>query len=354
MRIAIDAMGGDYAPGPVVEGALLARSTCPADLVLIGNEPLVREALGDGSGALPLPALVHAPLAISMEEFGPVAIRKKRESSLNVAMRMLASGDVDAVVSAGNTSAIVAAAKHFVGLLPGLRRPALAVPFPTEDGMPVLLDAGAHAQSGPVHLAQSAALAHIYLKVTRRIDRPRIGLLNIGHEPVKGTRAVQKAFALIKRSALNFIGNVEPNELFEGQTDAVICEGFVGNIVMKMYEGLSEGLLRAIEGRVMQSETGSRTELNRILKGFQKNFAYQHVGGAPLLGVKKPVVVAHGRSGSAAINSAIHLAFAITADETCGKMSEQLERDSSLADFKYFNALLILENLKKKWGFAPK
>ncbi|MGA2404053.1 MAG: phosphate--acyl-ACP acyltransferase [Syntrophobacteraceae bacterium] len=339
MRIAIDAMGGDHAPGPVVEGTLLARSVCSADLVLIGNEPVVREALGGGSDPLDLPA---------------GAIRKKREASLNVAMRMLAEGEVDAVVSAGNTSAIVAAAKHFVGLLPGLRRPALAVPFPTEDGRPVLLDAGAHAQSGAIHLAQSAALAHIYLRASRRIDRPSIGLLNIGHEPAKGTRAVQRAFALIKRSGLNFIGNLEPNDLFNGRTDAVICEGFVGNIVMKMYEGLSEGLIRALGGMLAQSGAESRSELNRIFEGFQKSYAYQHVGGAPLLGVKKPVVVAHGRSESQAISSAVQLAYRIAKDETCRKMTEQLEQDSSLADFKYFNAQLILEDLKKKWGFAPK
>ncbi len=354
MRIAIDAMGGDHAPGPVVEGTLLARSVCSADLVLIGNEPVVREALGGRSGPPGLPEVVHAPLAISMEEFGPVAIRKKRDASLNVAMRMLAEGEVDAVVSAGNTSAIVAAAKHFVGLLPGLRRPALAVPFPTEDGRPVLLDAGAYAQSGALHLAQSAVLAHIYLKVSRGINRPSIGLLNIGREPVKGTRAVQRAFALIKRSGLNFTGNVEPNDLFNGQTDAVICEGFVGNIVMKMYEGLSEGLIRALGGKVRQSRAESRAELNRIFDSFQESYAYQHVGGAPLLGVKRPVVVAHGRSEGEAISSAIQLAYSIAEKETCRKMAEQLEQDSSLADFKYFNALLILENLKNKWGFAPK
>ncbi len=353
MRIAIDAMGGDHAPGPVVEGTLLARSMCPADLVLVGNEPVVRQALGGGSG--PVPEVVHAPLAISMEEFGPVAIRKKREASLNVAMRMLAESEVDAVVSAGNTSAIVAAAKHFVGLLPGLRRPALAVPFPTRDGRPVLLDAGAHTHSGALHLAQSAALAHIYLKVSRGIDRPAICLLNIGREPAKGTRTVQRAFALIKRSGLNFIGNLEPNDLFDGQADAVICDGFVGNIVMKMYEGFSKGLISALGAKLEQSGANSRAEWKAIFESLQETYDYQHVGGAPLLGVKKPVVVAHGRSENRAITSAIQLACRIAQEETCRKMAEfKFEQDSSLADFKYFNALVILENLKEKWGFTPK
>ncbi len=355
MRIAIDAMGGDHAPGPVVEGALLARPCVAADLVLIGNEPVVRELLRGRSGALPYLEVLHAPIAISMEEFGPVAIRKKRDASLSVAMRMLAENEVDAVVSAGNTSAIVAAAKHFVGLLPGLKRPALAVPFPTEDGRPVLLDAGAHTQSGALHLAQSAVLAHIYLKVSRGIERPSIGLLNVGHEPAKGTRAVRRAFALIKRAGLNFAGNLEPNDLFNGQTDAVICEGFVGNIVLKMYEGLSEGLIRALGSKIEQSSAESRSELKRIFGSFQTGYGYQSVGGAPLLGVKKPVVVAHGRSESQAISNAIQLASRIAEQETCRKMSEfEFEKDSLLADFKYFNAMLILENLKKKWGFVPK
>jgi glycerol-3-phosphate acyltransferase PlsX len=336
----------------VVQGALLARSRIAAELVLIGNEPAVRESLRGGSGVLPDLEVRHTPVAISMDEFGPVAIRKKRDASLTVAMRMLAEGEVDAVVSAGNTSAIVAAAKHFVGLLPGLRRPALAVLFPTESGGPVLLDAGAHTQSGALHLAQSAVLAHIYLKVSRGIEHPSIGLLNVGHEPAKGTRAVQRAFALIKRTGLNFVGNLEPNDLFNCHTDAVVCEGFVGNIVLKMYEGLSEGLIRALAGRIEHSSAESRPELNRIFNGFQADYTYQHVGGAPLLGVKQPVVVAHGRSESEAISSAIQLASRIVEEQICLKMSE-FEKDSSLGDFKYFNAMLILEDFKKKWGFVP-
>lgn len=353
MRVAIDAMGGDHAPEAVVEGTLLAQSLCSADLVLVGNEPVIRELLGGGPDNSGLP-IVHAPQSISMDEAGPLAIRKKADSSLNVAMRMLAGGEVDAVVSAGNTSAIVAAAKHYVDLLPGLRRPALAVSLPAETGRPVLLDAGAHAQAGAVHLAQSAALAHIYLKVTRELDRPRIGLLNIGQEPGKGTSAVQRAFALIKRSGLNFIGNIEPNDLFSGLSDAVVCEGFVGNIIVKMYEGLTDGLLRELAGKVGQCGNASRGDLNRILDDFQRSCHYSHIGGAPLLGVKKTVVVAHGRSDSTAIGSAIQLTCRVAAEGICRKMTEALEQESTLVDLKYFNALLILEDFRKKWGFSPR
>jgi glycerol-3-phosphate acyltransferase PlsX len=346
-------MGGDHAPEAVVEGALLAQSCCSADLVLVGNEPVIRDLVGGGPDNADL-QIVHAPQSITMEEAGPIAIRRKLDSSLNVAMRMLAQGEVDAVISAGNTSAIVASAKHYVELLPGLRRPALAVSLPTETGRPVLLDAGAHAQAGTVHLAQSAALAHIYLKVTQGLDQPRIGLLNIGREPGKGTSAVQRAFALIKRSGLNFIGNIEPNDLFSGLTDSVICEGFVGNIILKMYEGISDGLIRKLSKKIEQCGDESREDLSRILEDFERSYHYSHVGGAPLLGVKKTVVVAHGRSNSTAINSAIQLTCRVAAENICGKMSEALEQDSTLVDFKFFNALLLLENLKKKWRFSPR
>ena len=346
MRIAIDAMGGDHAPEAVIEGALLARSHCPADLVLVGNEALIRKALGREREL----EVVHAPQEIAMDEFGPLAIRRKRDSSLNVAMRLLAEDGVDAVLSAGNTSAIVASAKHYVGLLPGLRRAALAVSFPTGHGRPLLLDAGAHAQADAVHLAQSAALAHIYLKVTQGLEKPRIGLLNIGQEPGKGTRAVQRAFALIKRSGLNFVGNIEPNDLFADLTDAIVCEGFVGNIVLKTYEGLCEGILRALAEKDVRSGPGD--ELSGVLDLFQRRYNYRFVGGAPLLGVSKPVVVAHGRSESTAISNAIGIACGIVDEALCAKMAEVLEHDGALAEFKYLNASLILDKLKKKWGFS--
>lgn len=351
MKIAIDAMGGDNAPLSVVEGALLAAASCPAQLVLIGDEPAVRGLLCKGPGLPPGTEIVHAPLVVSMDEFGPTAIRKKREASITVAMRLLAEGEVDSVVSAGNTSAVVAAAKHFVGLLPGLKRPALAVSFPTGDGRPILLDAGAHPESGALHLAQSAVLAHLYLRISRGIERPAVCLLNIGSEPVKGTRTVQRAYALIKRSGLNFIGNLEPNELFEGKADAVICDGFVGNIVMKMYEGFAEWVMGTLGARIGQD----RAALGGLFDDFQKSLAYQYIGGAPLLGVKKPVVVAHGRSGPSAVSNAIGLAFRITRDRICENMSAlQLEQSGSPLDFRHFSALLFLENFKNRWAGAPK
>ncbi len=346
-------MGGDHAPAAVIEGTVLAWSHCSADLVVVGDEQAVREALAKIPGG-PAPEVVHAPQVIGMDEPGPVAIRRKRDSSLSIAMRMLADGEVDAVVSAGNTSAVVASAKHSVGVFPGLRRPALAVFIPTETGSSLLLDAGAHSQAGAVHLAQSAVLAHIYLKVTKGLEKPRIGLLNIGREPAKGNKIVQRAFSMLGRSGLNFIGNIEPGDIFEGLTDAIICDGFVGNIVLKTYEGISESLFRKLGQKADWSTPEGLREFRPAIEAIRRSYDYQNVGGAPLLGIPKPVVVAHGRSQSTAISSAILATQRMAVDRICARMTEELERDSALADFRYFNALLIFENLKKKWGFTER
>ena len=351
MKIAIDAMGGDHAPEAIVEGSLLARSRCSADLVLVGNETKIREVLSGYPDASPM-EVVHTVETVTMEEAGLVAIRRKRAASITVCMRLLAEGEVDAVVSAGNSSATVAAAKYLVGLVPGLRRPTLAVPFPTRSGKPVMLDAGAHPEAGTVHLAQSAALAHAYLNVTEGLTRPRIGLLNIGREPTKGTRAVRRAYGLLKRSSLHFIGNVEPHDLFADLADAVVCEGFVGNVVLKMYEGFSETLIRDLRARIEAG--GSNPGLEKIFEGFDQTYHYRRVGGAPLLGVAKPVIIAHGRSRGEAFSNAVMVAAGMAEQQVCRRMAEKLGEDSALADFKYYNTALILEKLKKKWGFSPK
>jgi glycerol-3-phosphate acyltransferase PlsX len=353
MRIAVDAMGGDHAPEAPVQGALLALSRCPAELLLIGNEKQLSEILGRSAEASAI-RVIHASEVIGMGEAGPVAIRKKRGTSLSVAMRLLAEGEVDAVVSAGNSAAIVATAKHLVGLVPGLRRPALAVPLPTPSGRVLLIDAGAQAEANTIHLAQSAALAHAYLKVTQDLDHPRVGLLNIGQEPSKGMRVIQRAFALLERSRLHFVGNVEPQDLFTDRTDAAICDGFVGNLLLKMYEGLLETLLRFLETNLDDHEETTGEGLLQVLQRFRNRYHYQNVGGAPLLGVRRTVVVAHGRSRDQAIASAIVLASQMTGDRVYEHISTELEKNGLLTDLKHDSTALMLEQLRNKWGFMPK
>ena len=353
MKIAVDAMGGDHAPEAPVRGALLAKPQCQADLLLIGDEVKLRGVLGriDENACL---EILHAPEAIGMGEAGAMAIRKKREDSLSVAMRLLTEGEVDAVVSAGNSSAIVATAKHFVGLVPGLRRPSMAVSIPGRTGRVLLLDAGANAEADPMHLAQSAALAHVFLKISEGLDHPRLGLLNIGQEPAKGTKVTQRACALLQRSHLHFIGNVEPNELFEDRTDAAICDGFVGNVLLKTYEGLSERLIEFIESHIEKQSSALREEMHQLLQTFRQTHHYQNVGGAPLLGPQKTVVVAHGRSRSPAIANAIHLASRLAGADVYRRMSDQLQEGGILAELKHLNTLVMLENFKYKWGFTQK
>lgn len=354
MRIAVDAMGGDHAPEAPVLGSLRAVPQCPVELLLIGDEKQLRELLGHTIEEHSI-RLVHASEVIGMGEAGPAAIRKKRGASLSVAMRLLAEGAVDAVVSAGNSAALVAAAKHMVGLIPGLRRPAMAVPLPTPTGKVLLIDAGAQTEANTVHLAQSAALAHAYLKVTTDLNHPRVGLLNIGQEPVKGMTVVQRAFTLLERSPLRFIGNVEPQELFMDRTDAVVCDGFVGNILLKMFEGLMETFLQSLQASFEgheRHETGG--PLGEALQRLRARYDYRHVGGAPLLGVKRPVVVAHGCSGGEAMGSAILLAARLVRDRVFERLAVRLEKDGMLVDLKHQNTALMLEELRSKWGFSQR
>jgi phosphate acyltransferase len=353
MRIAVDAMGGDHAPEAPVQGSLLALPQCQAELLLIGNEKQLPEMLGRSTANSSI-RVVHAAEVIGMGEAGPVAIRKKRGASLSVAMRLLAEGEVDAVVSAGNSAAIVATAKHLVGLVPGLRRPAMAVPLPTPSGKVLLIDAGAQTEANTIHLAQSAALANVYLKITQDLDQPRVGLLNIGQEPSKGMRVIQRAFTLLERSSLRFIGNVEPQDLFTDRTDAAICDGFVGNLLLKMYEGLLETLWQFLEANVDDRQQSAGEGLRQLLQRFQGNYDYQKVGGAPLLGVRKTVVVAHGRSQAKAIASAILLASQLARDRVYERIASELEKDGVLVNLKHDNTALMLEQLRSKWGFAQK
>lgn len=355
MRIAVDVMGGDHAPEALVEGVLLARLQEDTQILLFGDEEKIRRAFDEAGKEVPgNTRIVHAPENIGMGEAGPMAIRKKRDASLCVVMGALAAGTVDAVVSAGNSGAIVATAKHFVGLIPGLRRSAMAAPIPTPRGKVLLLDVGAHPEAHGIHLAQSAALAHAYLKVTEGLDRTRVGLVNLGREPIKGTRVIQRAFALLSRSSLNFVGNIEPHRLFADQADAAVCDGFTGNVLLKMIEGLSDALLQLLDAQLDPGDIGARDKLRRTFGRFQRVHHYRNVGGAPLLGIQKPVIVAHGRSRGPAVANAIALASRLTHQKVFPRIAEELEKDGVLADLKHLNAMLMLDNLKAKWGFSPK
>ena len=229
----------------------------------------------------------------------------------------------------------------------------MAASVPGRTGRVLLLDAGANAEADTLHLAnllRSLTFSSRFRKVS---TAPRLGLLNIGQEPIKGMRVTQRAFALLQRSRLHFIGNVEPHELLGDRIDAVICDGFTGNVLLKTYEGLSERLAQFIESHIDDRSPELREEMNGVLEKFQKTHHYQNVGGAPLLGPQKTVVVAHGRSQSPAIANAIRLADRLADAEVYRRISEQLLEGGILAELKHLNTVMMLENFKYRWGFTP-
>lgn len=350
MHIAVDAMGGDHAPEALVKGALMAEASVPATLILVGDEYRLRNVLGPTSSSSPV-RVVHAPETVEMGEPGPIALRKKKKSSLSVAMRLLADGKVDAVVSAGNSAAIVATGKHFVGLLPGLRRPALGIPIPTPGGQVLLLDAGAHDQANSVHLAQCAILADVYLRATSHIPHPRLGLLNIGSEPLKGPGEVRGTYDLLERAPVHFVGNVEPHTIFEDKVDAVICDGFVGNMILKTLEGVFELFFRCRDEAEVEC-FGSRPP--SAWEQLAERYRYDNVGGAPLLGTLRPIVVTHGRSEAGAIRNAILLASQLTENEVYRQIARKEKDNGLLYQIKHQYTSGMLVRLKEKWGLGPK
>ncbi|HAA05663.1 MAG TPA: phosphate acyltransferase PlsX [Syntrophobacteraceae bacterium] len=351
MRIAVDAMGGDYAPEVAVAGAVLAQPDCPADIVLIGPENEIRSILDTRNPPSRL-QVCHAQDFIGMDEAGPVAIRKKKDASISVAMRLLAAGEVDAVVSAGNSAAIVAAARHYVGLVHGLRRPALAVVLPMPQGSVLLADVGAHAEAVTEHLVQSAALVHAYLKTVTGVESPRLGMLNIGKERVKGTESTRRAYSLLERSRLNFVGNLEPHELFTGQADAVVCDGFVGNIVLKLHEcwvGVWRRLLAKQQPLPGSADT-AQGDLNPGAGRLESRWNCQDIGGAPLLGARKTVVVAHGCSRESAIANAVHVAVTALETGSIERVVNYLDTTPILSELKLYSARWVLDHWKNRWG----
>jgi len=351
MIIAVDAMGGDHAPQAVVEGALLAEAAAPVNLILTGDEYRLRDLLGPAA-RLSTIQIAHAAETVGMEEAGPVVLRTKKKSSLSVAMRLLGEGKADALVSAGNSAAVVATGKHYLGLLPGLRRPAIAIPLPTLDGQVLLLDGGAHDQVTSIHLAQCAILADAFLKATTGISQPRLGLLNIGTEPAKGPPLVQGAFALLERLPLCFVGNVEPHQLLKGDLDAVICDGFVGNVLVKTLEGLFEFYSQCEHDSTAAAAT-DHPGLARWRR-LAARYHYERVGGAPLLGVRRPVVMMHGRSRARAVANAIALAQELVAKRVYPNIAAREEENNLLYESKRLYTGWMLGRLKDRWGLGAK
>ena len=334
ITIALDAMGGDHAPGPEIEGSVLAAKELGISVLLVGQPQALRNELAEhDADGLPI-KIVTASEAISMEDSPAVAFRRKKDSSVHVAARLVKAGKADGMVSAGNTGAVMAVARSLLGTLPSVDRVALAAPFPNAKGeVSVLLDVGANVDSRPEHLEQFAVMGEAYYRsVFGGVDsagvgrRPRLGLLSIGEEEAKGNEVTREAHNLLKRSSPNFVGNVEGRELFSGDVHVIVCDGFVGNIALKICEGLALhmfGLMKKALESTLASQLGALFTRG-ALKGLRKHIDYSEYGGAPLLGVRGICVIGHGRSNANAIKNAIRIAAALARARLNDKIEEEL------------------------------
>ncbi|OLN33331.1 phosphate acyltransferase PlsX [Desulfosporosinus metallidurans] len=324
MRIAVDAMGGDHAPEEIIKGTLIAAEKNPdVQLILVGQKERI---LPFFTGAKPKNiSLYEATEVIAMDEHPANAVRKKKDSSIVVATRLVKLGEADAVVSAGSTGAQMASALLGLGRIKGIERPAIATVLPTPEGGKLILDVGANMDATPEQLSQYALMGNIYAEKILRIPNPRIGLLNVGSEEGKGNDLTQKAYGLLKGAPLNFIGNVEGRDVPYGRADVVVCEGFVGNILLKTAEGLAGVLFQQIKEKITSNMVRKLGALavKPGLKEIAQMMDYAEYGGAPLLGVNGISIICHGSSNAKAILNAIRVA------QECMKIQliEQIRED---------------------------
>ena len=312
-------MGGDHAPDPIIAGALKVRSA-GIDPTLYGPQDVLRDRVGDL-------ALAHAPAVVGMDEKPADVAREKRDSSLFAACRAVAEGDADVAVSAGNTGAMLAAALLEIGRLPGVMRPAIAVPIPGRQGPFVLLDAGANADARPEHLAQFAHMGTLFAEEIVGISNPNVGLLSIGEEPEKGNKLTQEAHALLAADdRIPFIGNVESRLLLERTADVVVADGFVGNMALKLLEGTIRTTQDVLRDEIASTPLGKLGGLliRPAARRIKRRFDPEIHGGAYLLGLRGLVVVAHGNSSSNAIVNAVELASRGVRARVVERMEERL------------------------------
>ena len=303
MKIAVDAMGGDYAPAEVIQGALqVARNAVEVQIILVGDEPAVRAVLDAQEDVPDTVTVRHASQVIAMGEHPVQATRRKRDSSLVVAGMMVKNGEADATFSAGNTGAAMAIATLDIGRIPGIDRPALGTGIPTIQGQALLLDAGANVDCSPRNLLQFALLGAIYSERVLKVPSPKVGLLNIGAEEGKGNDLTKEVHRLLRATSLNFLGNVEGKDVFEHAVDVVVCDGFAGNILLKSGEGMAEMVFDLLQREVDADPLVAESlVISQIFRRVTQRVHYSEFGGAPLLGINGASFIGHGRSDAKAI-----------------------------------------------------
>jgi phosphate acyltransferase len=326
-RIALDAMGGDHAPDEILKGALLAVEEWPVEILLVGKEDVIKSRLAAlGSPSPKRVEIVDAREVVEMDEPALTPIRKKRNSSIRVCANLVSEKKADAMVSAGNTGAAMSSAYMVLGMIEGVDRPALAAVLPNVSGHTLLLDVGANVDSKPGHLREFAVMGHFYAQMIFGQEHPRVGLLSIGEEEGKGNELTKETFRVMKETGLNFIGNAEGRDVFNGNCDVVVCDGFIGNVVLKASESLGEFVSRTLREEVMRSpmrKVGALM-LKSAFDDLKKRMDYSEYGGAPLLGVNGGCIVCHGRSNAKAIKNAIRVAREFAANSVDAKIRTKI------------------------------
>jgi phosphate acyltransferase len=332
--IAVDAMGSDRAPKPEIEGAIQAARHHGLQVLLVGREPQIRAELNNHRLASQLPIeIVHASEVVSMHEKASQAVRTKRDSSLRVGLRLVREGRAAGFVTAGNTGAAMATAKMVLGGLPGVDRPALAAVFPTARGTAaILVDVGANVDCKPHNLEQFAVMGEVYFRSIFSSRRPRVGLLSIGEEESKGNELTRETYKLLKQLSINFIGNVEGRDLYNGQVDVIVCDGFVGNVALKISEGVVELVRAALKESLRATITRQVGFLlsRKAFIEFKKRLDYSEYGGAPLLGLKGVCIVSHGSSNANAIKNAVRVAAEFSERRINASIERELARSRSV------------------------
>lgn len=334
--IAVDAMGGDFGPSVIVPGAIAASQQHDLHILLVGDQPKVETELEKLNLDKARFDIVHAPDVVHMNEKPSDILRRKKNASIQVACRLVKEGEADGVVSAGHSGATVACGMFIMGRLPGVERPALSALMPTEKNPVIIIDVGANVDCRPYHLFQFGLMGDAFARDLLGYSSPRVTLLSIGEEEGKGNTQVKEAYELLKMAQnLNFIGNAEGRDIFTGDVDVVVCDGFVGNVILKMSEGLAASLMRMIKKVFTSGMIPALGALlaRRAFQNFAKTIDYAEYGGAPLLGLKGLAIVCHGRSNKTAMTNAIRMSGTFVRKGTNLRLAETILANEELTRF---------------------
>ncbi len=326
ISIAVDAMGSDNSPQSEVEGAIHAARAYDVHVLLVGRENLLSSLLREKDGGGLRIEVRNATQVVEMDELPSSALRKKRDSSIRIAAQLVRDGIASGLVSAGNTGAVMAISKMVIGAVKGVDRPALAAVVPTLGGHAVLLDVGANVACKPHHLVQFAIMGDLFCKKIVGIPSPRVGLMSVGEEESKGNELTKEVHKMLKQTSLNFIGNVEGRDIYNGRADVIVCDGFTGNVALKTSEGLIEAVLKLLRDELssnLQAKVGALLS-QQSFKRLKKRLDYAEYGGAPLIGLRGVTIICHGRSSSNAIKNAIRVAKEFAENQVNAKLEAAL------------------------------